>query len=77
MLLLEEPTDDGVEVAVGFVKEVGALLQDLSPQGLNTVMDRFRCGRGVGGVVVACVWGVGCWGWDGGASAAGASGAAG
>ena len=27
--------DDSVEVAVGFAKESGAVLQDLSPQGMN------------------------------------------
>lgn len=31
-LLLENPTDDSVEVAVGFVKEIGSKLQDVSPQ---------------------------------------------
>ena len=35
MLLLEEPSADSVEVAVSFVKEVGAYLQDMSPQALN------------------------------------------
>ena len=35
MLLLEEPSADSVEVAVSFVKEVGAYLQDVSPQALN------------------------------------------
>ncbi|KAK1271487.1 hypothetical protein QJS04_geneDACA023952 [Acorus gramineus] len=34
-LLLENPTDDSVEVAVGFVTECGSILQDLSPQGLH------------------------------------------
>lgn len=34
-LLLENPTNDSVEVAVGFVTECGSLLQDLSPQGLH------------------------------------------
>ena len=34
-LLLENPTDDSVEVAVGFVKECGSILQDLSPKGLH------------------------------------------
>ncbi|KAK6144022.1 hypothetical protein DH2020_020842 [Rehmannia glutinosa] len=34
-LLLEKPTDDSVEVAVGFVTECGSLLQDLSPRGLH------------------------------------------
>ena len=29
--LLENPTDDSVEVAVGFVTECGSMLQDLSP----------------------------------------------
>lgn len=34
-LLLEKPTDDSVEVAVGFVTECGSILQDLSPRGLH------------------------------------------
>ncbi|XP_008788549.2 pre-mRNA-splicing factor CWC22 homolog [Phoenix dactylifera] len=41
-VLLENPTDDSVEVAVGFVKECGALLQDFSPQGLHGIFERFR-----------------------------------
>ncbi|RWR74683.1 pre-mRNA-splicing factor CWC22 [Cinnamomum micranthum f. kanehirae] len=41
-VLLENPTDDSVEVAVGFVKECGSLLQDLSPQGLHGIFERFR-----------------------------------
>ncbi|KAJ4978739.1 hypothetical protein NE237_009519 [Protea cynaroides] len=41
-LLLENPTDDSVEVAVGFVTECGSLLQDLSPQGLHGIFERFR-----------------------------------
>jgi len=41
-ILLEEPTDDSVEIAVGFVKEVGQLLEELSPQGLHYVFERFR-----------------------------------
>ncbi|XP_062203918.1 uncharacterized protein LOC133906139 [Phragmites australis] len=41
-VLLENPTDDSVEVAVGFVKECGAILQDLSPQGLHAIFERFR-----------------------------------
>ncbi|XP_040385551.1 pre-mRNA-splicing factor CWC22 homolog [Oryza brachyantha] len=41
-VLLENPTDDSVEVAVGFVKECGAMLQDLSPQGLHAIFERFR-----------------------------------
>lgn len=34
-VLLEKPSDDSVEVAVGFVTEVGSMLQDLSPRGLH------------------------------------------
>jgi len=34
-VLLENPTDDRVEVAVGFVTECGSMLQDLSPKGLH------------------------------------------
>ncbi|PKU70793.1 pre-mRNA-splicing factor CWC22 homolog [Dendrobium catenatum] len=41
-VLLVNPTDDSVEVAVGFVKECGALLQDLVPLGLHGVFERFR-----------------------------------
>jgi len=52
LLLLETPSDDGVEVAVEFVKQCGAMLQDLSPTGLTFVFDRLRAilheGIGVG-----------------------------
>jgi pre-mRNA-splicing factor CWC22 len=41
-VLLEEPTDDSVEIAVNFAKEVGQILQELSPQGLQAVFERFR-----------------------------------
>eukprot|EP00981_Chlorochromonas_danica_P005729 scaffold1182_cov229-Ochromonas_danica.AAC.5 len=41
-VLLEEPTDDSVEIAVGFVKEVGQLLDQLSPQGVHAIFERFR-----------------------------------
>ncbi|RVW33936.1 Pre-mRNA-splicing factor CWC22 [Vitis vinifera] len=37
-LMLENPTDDSVEVAVGFVKECGSILQDLSPKGLHVYL---------------------------------------
>lgn len=40
VLLLEEPTDDSVEVAVGFTKECGALLQEVSPTGLHGGLNR-------------------------------------
>ncbi|XP_015070595.1 pre-mRNA-splicing factor CWC22 homolog [Solanum pennellii] len=41
-LLLEKPTDDSVDVAVGFVKECGSMLQDLCPLGLHAIFERFR-----------------------------------
>ncbi|KAL2487894.1 MIF4G domain-containing protein/MA3 domain-containing protein [Forsythia ovata] len=40
--LLEKPTDDSVEVAVGFVTECGSMLQDLSSRGLHGIFERFR-----------------------------------
>lgn len=41
-VLLEKPTDDSVEVAVGFVTECGSKLQDVSPRGLHGIFERFR-----------------------------------
>ncbi|XP_022969283.1 pre-mRNA-splicing factor CWC22 homolog [Cucurbita maxima] len=41
-VLLENPTDDSVEVAVGFVTECGSILQDFSPKGLHGIFERFR-----------------------------------
>ncbi|KAJ1736187.1 pre-mRNA-splicing factor cwc22 [Coemansia biformis] len=41
-LLLETPTDDSVEVAVAFMREVGALLAEIAPRVLNAVFDTFR-----------------------------------
>ncbi|KAL9233645.1 hypothetical protein vseg_008613 [Gypsophila vaccaria] len=41
-ILLEQPTDDSVEVAVDFVKECGCILQDLCPKGLHGIFERFR-----------------------------------
>ncbi|KAF8039114.1 hypothetical protein BT93_B1614 [Corymbia citriodora subsp. variegata] len=41
-VLLENPTDDSMEVAVGFVTECGSILQDLSPKGLHGIFERFR-----------------------------------
>ena len=34
-LLLENPTNDSVEVAVGFLKECGQKLTEVSPRGIN------------------------------------------
>ena len=41
-LLLEQPTDDSVELAVALTREAGATLQDLSRAALAFVLDRFR-----------------------------------
>ncbi|CAH9144862.1 unnamed protein product [Cuscuta epithymum] len=41
-VLLENPSDDSVEVAVGFVTECGSILQDLTPRGLDGIFERFR-----------------------------------
>ncbi|KAL2611218.1 hypothetical protein R1flu_022910 [Riccia fluitans] len=40
--LLKYPTDYTVEVAVGFLKECGAILHNLSSQGLDAIFERFR-----------------------------------
>jgi pre-mRNA-splicing factor CWC22 len=41
-LLLEHPTEDSVEVAIAFLKEVGSRLEDVSPRGANAIFDRLR-----------------------------------
>ncbi|KAI8378278.1 MIF4G-domain-containing protein [Choanephora cucurbitarum] len=41
-LLLERPTDDSVEIAVGFMREVGALLAQICPKANNAIYERFR-----------------------------------
>lgn len=41
-LLLEKPTDDSVEIAVGFMKECGSKLTELSPRGVNAIFERMR-----------------------------------
>ncbi|KAJ0231083.1 Uncharacterized protein HA466_0302310 [Hirschfeldia incana] len=41
-VLLENLSDDSVEVAVGFVTECGAMLQDVTPKGLHGIFERFR-----------------------------------
>lgn len=42
VLLLEKPTDDSVEVAVSFMREVGAFLTEEAPKANNSIFDRFR-----------------------------------
>lgn len=41
-LLLGRPTDDSVEIAVGFMKECGATLGEISPKPSNAIFERFR-----------------------------------
>jgi pre-mRNA-splicing factor CWC22 len=41
-LLLQNPTDDSVEVAVGFTRHVGAFLAEQSPKANTGVFERFR-----------------------------------
>jgi hypothetical protein len=42
ILMLENPSDDSVEMAVDFCKDVGAFLQEVAPAGLHSVFERFR-----------------------------------
>lgn len=42
VLLLERPTDDSIEIAVGFTREVGAYIAENSPKANATVFERFR-----------------------------------
>ncbi|GJS54278.1 pre-mRNA-splicing factor CWC22 [Tanacetum coccineum] len=42
VMLLENPTDDNVEVAVSSVTECGSMLQDVCSRGLDGIFDRFR-----------------------------------
>ncbi|KAK0461061.1 MIF4G-domain-containing protein [Desarmillaria tabescens] len=42
VLLVERPTDDSIEIAVGFMREVGAFLAENSPKANATVFERFR-----------------------------------
>lgn len=41
-LLLENPTDDSVEVAVGFIKEIGLKLSEVSSRALGAIFERMR-----------------------------------
>ncbi|KAJ1969708.1 pre-mRNA-splicing factor cwc22 [Dispira parvispora] len=41
-LLFENPTDDSVEVAIGFLKECGAYLSDIAPRVTNSMFDILR-----------------------------------
>lgn len=42
LLLLHKPTDDSVEIAVGFCREVGQYVEDMQPTIAMAVFDQFR-----------------------------------
>lgn len=42
LLLLNKPSDDSVEIAVGIMKEVGAFLDDMNPAIANAIFDQMR-----------------------------------
>ena len=42
VLLLERPTDDSVEIAMGFMRKVSAFLSENSPKANAYVYERFR-----------------------------------
>ncbi|KAK4062590.1 uncharacterized protein Triagg1_9831 [Trichoderma aggressivum f. europaeum] len=42
LLLLHKPTDDSVEIAVGFCKEIGQYLEEMQPAISMAVFDQFR-----------------------------------
>jgi len=41
-VLLEDPTEDGVEIATALTLELGQFLEEVSPKGMHAVMERFR-----------------------------------
>lgn len=41
-LLFDSPTDDSVEVAIGFLKECGQKLTEVSPRGIHATFERLR-----------------------------------
>ncbi|KAF3903786.1 hypothetical protein ABW20_dc0110047 [Dactylellina cionopaga] len=42
LLLMQNPTDDSVEIAVGFMREVGAYLAEMSTKANEAIYDAFR-----------------------------------
>ena len=54
LLCLERPTDDSIEVAVGFMREVGLFLSENSPKANNTVFERFRAVLHEGAISKRC-----------------------
>jgi hypothetical protein len=51
---LDRPTDDSIEVAVGFMREVGLFLSENSPKANNTVFERFRAVLHEGAISKRC-----------------------
>lgn len=49
-LLLEKPTEDSVEIAVGFMHQVGLYLSEVSSKATNGIFERFRTILHEGGV---------------------------
>lgn len=41
-LMLENPTEDSVEIACDFMIEVGQVLSELTPAGVNSIFERFK-----------------------------------
>ena len=41
-LLLENPTEDSVEIACDFMIESGKVMSELTPAGVNAVFERFK-----------------------------------
>jgi len=41
-LMLENPTEDSVEIACDFMVEVGQVLSELTPAGVNSIFERFK-----------------------------------
>ncbi|ORY34956.1 armadillo-type protein [Naematelia encephala] len=54
LLCLDRPTDDSIEVAVGFMREVGLFLGENSPKANNTVFERFRAVLHEGAISKRC-----------------------
>ncbi|ORX37969.1 armadillo-type protein [Kockovaella imperatae] len=54
LLCLDRPTDDSIEVAVGFMREVGLFLSENSPKANNAVYERFRAVLHEGAISKRC-----------------------
>ncbi|KAL1408296.1 pre-mRNA-splicing factor cwc22 [Vanrija albida] len=54
LLCLERPTDDSIEVAVGFMREVGLFLQENSPRANTMIYERFRAVLHEGAISKRC-----------------------